>query len=163
MRILGLDYGSKTVGVAVSDPLQITAQALETIRRPRETKLRQTVARVKELCDKYDVERIVLGLPVHMDGGMSESAEKALAFRDMIAKRTGLPVIMWDERLTTAASDDILDEAGIRDRHERKAVIDQIAAGIILQEYLDRYGSHADAERQPASDRADLPHREGAD
>ncbi|MEE8836293.1 MAG: Holliday junction resolvase RuvX [Eubacteriales bacterium] len=142
MRILGLDYGARTVGVAVSDPLQITAQALETIRRPRETKLRQTLARIAELCAEYEVEHIVIGYPLHMGGEMSESAEKALAFRDMVVRRTGIPVTMWDERLTTAAADDILDEAGIRDRHERKAVIDQIAAGFILQEYLDRYGKN---------------------
>jgi putative Holliday junction resolvase len=143
MRILGLDYGSKTVGVAVSDSLQITAQALETICRPRETKLRQTLARIDELCRQYEVEHIVLGYPLHLDGGMSDSAEKALAFRELVEKRTGIEVTMWDERLTTSAADDILDEAGIRDRHERKAVIDQIAAGFILQEYLDRYGKNA--------------------
>lgn len=137
MRVLGLDYGARTVGVAVSDPLQITAQALETIRRPRETKLRQTLARIDELCRQYEVEHIVLGYPLHLDGSMSDSAEKALAFRDMVEQRTGIKVTMWDERLTTAAADDILDEAGIADRHERKAVIDQIAAGFILQEYLD--------------------------
>lgn len=146
MRILGLDYGSKTVGVAVSDPLQITAQALETIWRPRETKLRQTLARIDELCHQYEIEHIVIGYPLHMDGGMSDTAEKALVFRDMVVKRTGIEATMWDERLTTAAAGDILDEAGLKDRHERKAVIDQIAAGFILQEYLDRYGKNASRE-----------------
>lgn len=152
MRILGLDYGSKTVGVAVSDPLQITAQALETICRPHETKLRQTLARINELCRQYEVGHIVLGYPLHLDGGMSDSAEKALAFRGMVEKRTGIEVTMWDERLTTSAADDILDEAGIRDRHERKAVIDQIAAGFILQEYLDRYGANAVKSREVKDD-----------
>jgi putative Holliday junction resolvase len=137
MRILGLDYGAKTVGVAVSDPLGITAQALETVTRERETKLRRTVARIAELCEQYEIEKIVLGLPLLMSDEIGDRAQKAIAFGEMLKKRTGLEVIMWDERLTTVAADEILDEMNVRGRHNRKAVIDQIAAGFILQEYLD--------------------------
>jgi putative Holliday junction resolvase len=137
MRILGLDYGAKTVGVAVSDALGITAQALETVTRERETKLRRTVARIAELCEQYEIGKIVLGLPLLMNDEIGDRAQKAMEFGEMLKKRTGLEVIMWDERLTTVAADEVLDEMGVRGRHNRKAVIDQIAAGFILQEYLD--------------------------
>jgi putative Holliday junction resolvase len=137
MRILGLDYGAKTVGVAVSDALGITAQALETVTRERETKLRRTVARIAELCEQYEIGKIVLGLPLLMSDEIGDRAQKAMEFGELLKKRTGLEVIMWDERLTTVAADEVLDEMGVRGRHNRKAVIDQIAAGFILQEYLD--------------------------
>jgi putative Holliday junction resolvase len=137
MRILGLDYGAKTVGVAVSDALGITAQALETVTRERETKLRRTVARIAELCEQYEIGKIVLGLPLLMSDEIGNRAQKAMEFGELLKKRTGLEVIMWDERLTTVAADEVLDEMGVRGRHNRKAVIDQIAAGFILQEYLD--------------------------
>jgi putative Holliday junction resolvase len=137
MRILGLDYGAKTVGVAVSDPLGITAQALETVTRERETKLRRTVARIAELCEQYEIGKIVLGLPLLMSDEIGDRAQKAMEFGELLKKRTGLEVIMWDERLTTVAAYEVLDEMGVRGRHNRKAVIDQIAAGFILQEYLD--------------------------
>ncbi|MCR4653162.1 MAG: Holliday junction resolvase RuvX [Eubacterium sp.] len=137
MRILGLDYGAKTVGVAVSDALGITAQALETVTRERETKLRRTVARIAELCEQYEIGKIVLGLPLLMSDEIGDRAQKAMEFGEMLKKRTGLEVIMWDERLTTVAADEVLDEMGVRGRYNRKAVIDQIAAGFILQEYLD--------------------------
>ena len=101
MRIMGLDYGSKTVGVAMSDPLGITAQAVETIWRKDENKLRKTCARIEELISEYEVERIVLGLPKHMNNDLGERAQKALAFGEMVKRRTGLEVVMWDERLTT--------------------------------------------------------------
>ena len=101
MRILGLDYGSKTVGVAVSDPLGLTAQGVETIWRKQENKLRQTLARIEELISEYQVERIVLGYPKNMNNTIGERAEKSLEFQQMLERRTGLPVIMWDERLTT--------------------------------------------------------------
>ena len=137
MRILGLDYGAKTVGVAVSDALGITAQALETVTRERETKLRRTVARIAELCEQYEIGKIVLGLPLLMSDEIGDRAQKAMEVGELLKKRTGLEVIMWDERLTTVAADEVLDEMGVRGRHNRKAVIDQIAAGFILQEYLD--------------------------
>lgn len=146
MRILGLDYGSVTVGVAVSDPLGLTAQAVETIVRHRESKLRQTLARIGEICREYQVEKIVVGLPLNMNDEPGERAEKATEFGELVHRRTGLPVIMWDERLTTVAADEILDEMNVRGRHNRKAVIDQIAAGIILQEWLDNCGGEETTE-----------------
>ena len=136
MRIMGLDYGSKTVGVANSDALQITAQGIEIIRRQQEKKLRRTLARIEELDVVYEVEKIVLGLPKNMNDTMGERAEKSLAFQEMLERRTGLPVEMWDERLTTVAADKAMMEAGIR-RENRKEYVDKIAAVLILQGYLD--------------------------
>jgi putative Holliday junction resolvase len=136
MRIMGLDYGSRTVGVAISDELLITAQAKEIIRRKEENKLRQTLARIEELIQEYGVEKIVLGLPVHMDESPSERSQLCLEFKDKIERRTGIPVEMLDERLTTVEADEIMDEVGIRGR-ERKEYVDMIAAQIILQDYLD--------------------------
>ena len=136
MRILGLDYGSKTVGVAVSDPLGLTAQKVETIWRKQENKLRRTLARIDELIAEYEVEKIVLGFPKNMNNTVGERAEKALEFGEMLKKRTGLEVIMWDERLTTVEADRTLIEAGVR-RENRKQYLDGIAAVFILQGYLD--------------------------
>ncbi len=136
MRIMGLDYGSKTVGVAISDALQITAQGIEIIRRQQENKLRRTLARIEELAVEYEVEKIVLGLPKNMNDTMGERAEKSLAFQEMLERRTGLPVEMWDERLTTVAADKAMMEAGIR-RENRREYVDKIAAVLILQGYLD--------------------------
>ena len=139
MRIMGLDYGSKTVGVAISDPLGITAQAVETIWRKDENKLRKTCARIEELISEYEVERIVLGLPKHMNNDLGERAEKALAFGEMVKRRTGLEVVMWDERLTTVEAERTLIENNVR-RENRKQYIDKIAAVFILQGYLDSIG-----------------------
>lgn len=139
MRIMGLDYGSKTVGVAISDPLFITAQGIEIIRREDENKLRRTLARIEALVVEYEVERIVLGLPKNMNDTMGERAELTLAFKEKLERRTGLPVVMWDERLTTAAADRAMIEAGIR-RENRKDYVDKIAACFILQGYLDSRG-----------------------
>lgn len=139
MRIMGLDYGSKTVGVAMSDPLEITAQAVETIWRKDENKLRKTCARIEELIAEYDVEKIVLGLPKHMNNDLGERAEKALAFGEMVKRRTGLEVVMWDERLTTVEAERTLIENKVR-REDRKQYIDKIAAVFILQGYLDSLG-----------------------
>ena len=136
MRIMGLDYGSRTVGVAISDELLLTAQAREIIRRKEENKLRRTLARIEELILEYGVEKIVLVLPLNMDQSDSERSKLSLEFKDKIERRTGIPVIMWDERLTTVEADEIMDEAGIRGR-ERKEYVDMIAAQIILQDYLD--------------------------
>ena len=122
MRIIGLDFGSKTVGVAVSDELLITAQGIEIVRRKSENKLRQTLARIEELIKEYNVEKIVLGFPKNMNNSEGE--------------RTGLTVELWDERLTTVAADNLMMEAGIR-RENRKEYVDQIAASFILQGYLD--------------------------
>lgn len=136
MRILGLDFGSKTVGVAVSDGLLLTAQGVETIERKDENKLRKTCARIEELIAEYEITEIVLGLPKNMDNTEGERVEKTKAFGEMLERRTGLPVHYWDERLTTVAAEQILMESGVR-RENRKAVIDKVAAGLILQGYLD--------------------------
>ena len=136
MRILGLDFGSKTVGVAVSDGLLLTAQGVETIERKDENKLRKTCARIEELIAEYEITEIVLGLPKNMNNTEGERVEKTKAFGEMLERRTGLPVHYWDERLTTVAAEQILIESGVR-RENRKAVIDKVAAGLIVQGYLD--------------------------
>lgn len=136
MRILGLDYGSKTVGVAVSDPLGFTAQGVETIRRKSENKMRQTLARIEEVIAQYQVEEIVLGLPKNMNNTLGDRAEKSLELKETLERRTGLPVVMWDERLTTVSANRVLMETGVR-RENRKEHVDEIAAVFILQGYLD--------------------------
>ena len=136
IRIMGLDFGSKTVGVAVSDPLGITAQGIEIVRRTSENKLRKTLARIEELVTEYEVTEIVLGFPKNMNNTIGERAEKSLAFKEMLERRTGLPVVMWDERLTTVAANRTLIEGGVR-RENRKDYVDMLDAVYILQGYLD--------------------------
>ena len=136
MRIMGLDYGTKTVGVAISDALGLTAQGIETIERKEENKLRRTCARIEELIREYEVEKIVLGFPKHMNNDVGERAEKSLEFKAMLERRTGLEVVMWDERLTTVAAERTLIESKVR-REDRKKYIDKIAAVFRLQGYLD--------------------------
>ena len=142
MRIMGLDFGSKTVGVAISDELGLTAQGKEIVRRERENKLRQTCARIEELIVEYGVERIVMGLPKNMDGSEGERVEKTKEFQEMLERRTGLEVVLWDERLTTVAADRYMSEAGIRGA-KRKELVDEIAAVFILQGYLDSLSNKA--------------------
>lgn len=136
MRVIGLDYGSKTVGVAISDALGITAQGIETIHRKEENKLRQTLARIEVLIKEYEVDKIVLGFPKNMNNTIGDRAEKTLEFKEKLERRTGLPVLMWDERLTTASAERVLIESNVR-RENRKQYIDKIAAVFILQGYLD--------------------------
>lgn len=136
MRIMGLDYGSKTIGVAVSDPMGLTAQGIETITREEENKLRKSLRRIEELVEQYQVEEIVLGFPKNMNNTIGERAEKSLQLKEILERRLGLPVIMWDERLTTVEADRTLIEAGVR-RENRKKYVDMIAAVFILQGYLD--------------------------
>ncbi len=136
MRIIGLDFGSKTVGVAVSDPLLVTAQGVEIIRREHENKLRRTYARIEELCTEYGADRIVLGYPKNMNNTEGERCAKTEGFKASLERRTGLPVILWDERLTTVAADAAMIEGGLR-RDERKEHVDKIAAVLILQGYLE--------------------------
>lgn len=136
MRILGLDYGSKTVGVAVSDPLLVTAQAVEVIERKEENKLRQTYARIEALCLEYEVDKIVLGYPKNLNNTVGDRAQRTLEFKEALERRTCLPVIMWDERYTTVEAERVLQESGVR-RENRKKYIDKIAAVFILQSYLD--------------------------
>ena len=136
MRVIGLDYGSKTVGVAVSDPLGLTAQGVETIERKEENKLRKTLARIEELVREYGAEKIVLGFPKNMNNTIGDRAQKSLEFKEKLARRTGLEVILWDERLTTVSAERTLMESRVR-REERKKYVDKIAAVFILQGYLD--------------------------
>ena len=136
IRIMGLDYGSKTVGVAISDPLGLTAQGIEIIRRTSENKLRRTLVRIEELVREYEVTTIVLGFPKNMNNTVGERGEKSLEFKEMLERRTGIPVIMWDERLTTVSANRTLMESGVR-REDRKEYVDMIAAVYILQGYLD--------------------------
>lgn len=136
MRILGLDYGSKTVGVAISDPMLITAQGLEIIRRESEGKIRKTYQRIEEICKEYNVKKIVLGHPKNMDGTDGERAFKTFEFKEALERRTGLPVILWDERLTSVSAENIMIESKIR-RENRKQYVDEIAAMVILQNYLE--------------------------
>lgn len=136
MRIIGLDFGSKTVGVAVSDPLGLTAQGVEIIRREKPGKLRQTLARIDELVSQYEADEIVLGYPKNMNNTEGERCEKTQEFKEMLERRTGLHVTLWDERLTTVMADQTMMAEGIR-REDRKQYVDKIAAMFILQGYLD--------------------------
>jgi putative Holliday junction resolvase len=136
MRIMGLDYGSKTMGVAMSDELQIIAQGLEIIRRDSDKKIRKTLIRIDELIAEYNVGKIVLGFPKNMNNTIGERAEKSLELKETLERRTGLEVIMWDERLSTVSAHNLMMEAGVR-REERDKYVDSIAATFILQGYLD--------------------------
>ena len=147
MRILGLDYGSKTVGVALTDELLITAEPLETIVRKEENKLRRTLARIEEIVREYDVREIVLGNPVHMDGSESERSRMTLKFREKLEKRVGIPVFMQNECLTTVEAEEILKEMNVPPK-DRKTYIDKIAASLILKEYLaGKDNSHGTKDR----------------
>lgn len=151
-RIIGLDYGSKTVGVAVSDPLGFTAQGLETITRKDENKLRKTYARIETLIREYEAEQIVLGYPKNMNDTEGERVEKTLAFKEALERRTGLEVILWDERMSTVASERVLMEGNVR-REDRKTYIDKMAAVFILQGYLDYQSfSENQAESEDSED-----------
>ena len=136
MRVMGLDYGSKTIGVAISDPLGLTAQGIEIIRREEENKLRKFLRRIEELIKEYQVEEIVLGFPKNMNNTIGERAEKSLQLKETLERRCKLPVIMWDERLTTVEANRTLMESKVR-RENRSKYVDMIAAVFILQGYLD--------------------------
>ena len=140
-RILGLDFGSKTTGTALSDPLKTIASPLETIKRDNEGKLRPTLRRIVEIAVQNDVELIVLGEPLNMDDTRGERAEKSAEFKKMLEHRLemdglNIPVVLWDERLSTVGADEILEESGIVSS-ERKQYIDKIAAALILEDYMN--------------------------
>ncbi len=138
MKYLGLDYGSKTVGVAITDATGSVIREVEIIRRQKENALRRTCARIEEIISSENVEVIVLGLPLNMDGTEGERAEKARLFGDMIARRTGLPVRFQDERLSTVEAYEIMDDENIRNLKDRKARVDSVAAAVILGDFLNR-------------------------
>lgn len=145
MRVMGLDFGSKTVGVAVSDALMVTAQGIETIHRKSPGKLRRTLARIEELSAEYQVEEIVLGFPKNMDNTEGERCQRTLEFKELLEKRCGIPIVLWDERLTTVAAEQALAESGIR-RENRKQYVDKVAAVLILQGYLDSQAFRAEKD-----------------
>ncbi|MEF9935382.1 MAG: Holliday junction resolvase RuvX [Clostridium sp.] len=134
MRILGLDLGTKTIGVAISDPLGWTAQGVRTIQR---VGLKKDIEEIKAIIEEYKVEKIVLGMPKNMNGTVGEAGERSLAFAENLKNKTGLEVILQDERLTTAAAHRTLIEADMS-RKKRKKVVDTVAATYILQTYLDK-------------------------
>ena len=136
MRIMGLDYGDKTVGVAISDELLLTAQPIETIERERSNKLRKTYQRIEALIGEYGVEKILIGRPLNMNGTEGDRVELTRSFSDELSRRTGLEIVEVDERLTTVEADRILEETGVA-YSARKEHIDKMAAAIILQTYLD--------------------------
>lgn len=136
MRILGLDVGEKTIGVAVSDELGLTAQGVEVIRR---TKLEEDLRRLAEIIDEYSVEEIVVGLPKNMNGTIGPRAEWVMEFVSVLESEFELEIKYWDERLTTVAADRTLIEADVS-RKKRKKVVDKLAAMFILQGYLDMKG-----------------------
>ncbi len=133
MRILGLDVGSKTIGVAISDPMGWTAQGIKTIRR---TKKEQDLEEINSICNEYGVETIVVGLPKNMNGTIGESGERVLALCELIKEKCNLPIEMWDERLSTVAVTRSMIEGDLS-RSKRKKIVDKMAAIYILQGYLD--------------------------
>jgi putative holliday junction resolvase len=130
-RVLGLDHGSRRVGVAVSDALRITAQPLEVVPRTR------AINRVKEIVDEYGIAEIVVGLPTSLNGNEGPPAAAARAFGDEIALATGMEVAYVDERFTTVTAEKVMLEAGAK-RQVRRDSLDKVAAAIILQTFLDR-------------------------
>ncbi len=139
-RYLGLDFGSKTVGVAISDPLLMSASGLEIIRRDRESKIRKTLSRIDEIIKEYDVDEIVLGLPMNMDDTEGERCRKTREFGENLERRTGLKVNYFDERLSSFEAHEILDECGIKSVNH-KEFVDEVAAMVILQGFLEEnYG-----------------------
>ena len=134
MRVLGLDLGEKTIGIAVSDPMGWTAQAVEVIRR--DGNVNSEIRRLQELIKEYGVELILLGLPKNMNGTVGDQGQKAMDYASMIGKKLGVPVKLWDERLSTVAAGRVLLEADMS-RAKRKKIIDKVAAAVILQGYLD--------------------------
>ena len=138
MRILGLDFDTKTTGVAVSDPLGFTAQGLEIIRRTDSYNLKPTINRIKEICEEYKVEKIVLGFPKNMNNTEGERCQHTLVFKKKLEQALALPVDLWDERLTTMEAENVLLAADVS-RGRRKQVIDKLAAVLILQNYLQAH------------------------
>ncbi|MBW5444991.1 Holliday junction resolvase RuvX [Cohnella sp. CFH 77786] len=136
MRILGLDYGDKRIGVALSDAFGWTAQGLEMIERKREG---EDIRRIAELVKEHGVEEIVVGLPKNMNGTVGPRGEICMAFAEELRQNLSLPVHLWDERLTTVAATRTLLEADVS-RRKRKMVVDKMAAALLLQNYLDSRG-----------------------
>ena len=140
-RIMGLDFGTKTVGVALTDPMRLIVSPEETIVRDKENKIRPTLRRITELAAEREVDFIVLGHPLNMDDTAGERAKKTEEFAELLRRRFGelgqdMEIILWDERLSTVAADEVLELSGVKSR-ERKQYIDKIAAALILEDYLE--------------------------
>lgn len=138
MRVMGLDVGDRTIGVAMSDPLGFTAQGITTVRRKS---IDNDLSELKSICDQYNVDTILVGLPKNMNGTMGPQSEKVLGFCEVLKEKFGLPIKMWDERLTTVAAHKVMLEADMS-RAKRKKIVDKIAATYILQGYLDSLSNH---------------------
>lgn len=139
MRTMGLDVGSKTVGVAISDPFGWTAQGIEIIRIDEDNQV-YGIDRVRELIDAYEISTVVVGLPKNMDNSIGPRAEASIAYAELLKEQFSLPVVFQDERLTTVQAERMLIEQANTSRAKRKKVIDKVAAVMILQNYLDRQG-----------------------
>lgn len=133
-RLLGLDIGNKTIGVSVSDPLGITAQGVTTIIRASKA---DDAAALKALIDKYDVEKLIVGLPKNMNNTLGFQAKRTMNYADYLKEALGMEIIYVDERLTTSSAEAVLMQGGIR-RENRKKHVDKLAAVLILQTYLDQ-------------------------
>ncbi len=133
LRVLGLDLGDKTIGVAVSDAFGWTAQGLTTIKRKD---IDSDIARIRELVREWEVSEIVVGLPKNMNSTIGPQGRKSVEFAKLLEEATGMEILLWDERLSTAAAERMLIEGDVR-REKRKKVIDKVAAAFILQGYLD--------------------------
>lgn len=137
MRILGLDYGSKTIGVAMSDETETIATGLEIIRRDKEESVKKSVARIKELINEYNVEKIVLGYPKNMDGSQGFRCEKTIEFKERLHRNfKKMDIDLFDERYSTVSVTKVFQEARMN-KNEQKEVVDKMAAVLILQNYLD--------------------------
>ena len=146
MRILGLDLGSHTIGVAVSDELGITAQGLKTIKRRTKA---EDLRELAEIVDQFKITKIVVGLPKNMDGSLGKQAEMVFKWIKDVRERISLPFVTWDERLSTVGASRVLLEADLS-RKKRKLVIDKLAAVLILQGYLNQIGNRSDGSPPPA-------------
>lgn len=152
MAILGIDYGLKRIGLAVSDPMNLFAHPVETLRRdPEEILLRE----LKKTIQKREVTEIVVGLPIHMNGSKGEKAEEVLHFVEWLKERVNLPIVTWDERLTSRQAESLMLEADLS-RKRRRLFSDRLAAQILLQSYLDRFPPHPLAGAGPLPE-ADSP------
>lgn len=149
MKVMGLDFGSRTCGVSISDALLLTAQPVEIIRRERESALRKTLARIDELASENDVRLIVLGLPLNMDTTSGARVTATREFGEKVARRTGLPVVYSDERLTTVEAIEMMDQMEIAPA-DRERYVDMIASNIILQEYLENHREELQASAAEA-------------
>jgi len=133
MKILGIDYGEKRIGIAVSDPSNIVARSLKVLKR---NGTRSWVKELKLIIDENKIEKIVVGFPVNMNGSLGEKGREVLAFVEVLKKRLKVPVVTWDERLTTVSAEKLLRQIKLS-REKRKDILDKLSASIILQSYLD--------------------------